>query len=162
MRHYLTHCFCCRTFEPSVASNVQRSWESRLPTRGFDRCFCLERGFFGGQHETSLYPGRTHAGIVSQPEVLCGPAAFWTYYLRSFWSPIVLICASVKLNLQGEISPPRCYSSCGCRGLPVILSLIQVIFLCWFLASLRQMASTQVSHQQSPLIWITSLSQLGR
>ena len=35
-------------------------------------------------------------------------------------------------------------------------------FLCWFLASLRQMASTQVSHQQSPLIWITSLSQWGR
>ena len=42
--------------------------------------------------------------------------------------PIVLICASVKLNLQGEISPPRCYSSRGCCGLPVILSLIEPFF----------------------------------
>lgn len=77
--------------------------------------------------------------------------------------PIVLICASVKLNLQGEISPPRCYSSRGCCGLPVILSLIEPFFFCcWFLASLGLDGLDSGESSAKPLIWITSLSQWGR
>lgn len=164
MRRSLTHCFCRHTSEPPVASDVQRSCESLLPMRGFDRCFCLERGFFGGQHETSLYPGQTHAGIVSQPEVLCGPAAFWTHYLRSFWSPhCAHLCLGETESARWDISPSMLFISrvlwSPCHS---VSHRAFFFFCCWFLASLGLDGLDSGESSAKPLIWITSLSQWGR
>lgn len=147
-------------------SNLQRPCESPFPWGGLDKCFCLKWGFLGATWDVTVSwtDSRWHcARPQSRPGVLHGPAAFWTYYLKVF------LFISRTLSLLYSFFP-RCNWICKVRYFPLepihlwVLwsfchSFSHHVFLS--LPPLRQMALTQVSHLQSPLIWLTSLSQWG-
>lgn len=188
----LTHCYChylhvrvtnqrlchiCHCTLLNCQSRLFEKWAvickghvNPLSHEGaLDECFCLKWGFLGATWDVTVSrtDSRWHcARPQSPPEVLYGPAAFWTYYLKVFLISCILslLCSFLA----------RCNWICKVRYLPLGPIHLRVLWsFChsvshhvvfpFFLSlpPLRQTASTQVSHQQSPLIWLTSLSQWG-
>lgn len=104
----LTQCCChdhpahlsLHTFELSVG--VIRK-EKKNPPSPLTNVFCLKWGFLGARWDVTV--SWMHSWLTrpqSQPEVLYGPAAFWTYYVKGFFffnlvyiEPIVLIFDTV-------------------------------------------------------------------
>lgn len=97
---------------------------------------------------------RSMPALSSPTEVLGRPAAFWTHYLKALFDPactLSLLCP--LLTRRNWICEVIYLFICGCCVLWSFCGLPP--------SSPGQMALNQVSHQQSPFVWLTSLPQWG-
>lgn len=157
--YHICHCILLKC-QSLLLKNCKGHVNPLLHEGSLTNVFVSNGDFFGGATwdvTVSWTDSCWHcARPQSQPEVLYRPAAFWTYYLKFFlisriyWAYCVHFCLGVTESLGWDI-----YSSAGAE---VFQSSVSNHL---FSAPLRQKALTQVNHQQSPLIWLTSLSQWG-
>lgn len=132
------------TFELSVSAFEKRrviceGHVNPLFHQGSWQMFLSQVGDFWGQHETSLYPGQIHAGIVLAHRVsprsctdlqqfgciIC--RFFFSFFDLTYIEPIVCFCLAVTESARWNISPALNSFICGCCGLLVIF-LSQNVF----------------------------------
>lgn len=145
-------------FDVSSPRNQPKPCESPF---SLDKCYCLKWGFsffFGCNMRRHLILDAPHAVIVLAHRLSPGFCMDLLHSGPTMWGRVLLFSFLIKHTSEPIVMISGCNSIWWVSDTPLKNPFI---FRCCggIFGPFRQMALTQVSHQPSLLIWLTSLCQ---